>query len=88
MGVRFRIVLVLLMAAVLLLAAGCNLQTVDVGDLQTKSESVEVGSAESVTADIAIGAGVLNVAGGGSALAVGVRYWTPTSPTTWTSGNP
>jgi hypothetical protein len=56
------------MAAVLLLAAGCNLQTVDVGDLQTKSESVEVGSAESVTADIAIGAGVLNVAGGGSAL--------------------
>ena len=83
MSVRFRIVPVLLMAAVLLLAAGCNLRALDVGNVQEKSESVEVGAAKSVTADIAIGAGKLNVTGGGASLLdanfiYNVEEWEPT----------
>lgn len=83
MNRRLNLVPVLVLVAALLLLAGCNLQTVRVGELQTKSESVEVGAAESVTADINIGAGVLNVAGGGSSLmdadfTYNIAEWEPT----------
>jgi hypothetical protein len=83
MSVRFRMILVLLSISLLLLAAGCNLRTLEVGNVQVLSESVEVGAAESVTADIAIGAGRLTMVGGGTSLldadfTYNVEAWEPT----------
>ncbi len=54
----------LLVGAFLLFAAtGCD-SGARVGDLQTKSETVELGDAESVSVEIEMGAGELDVSGG------------------------
>jgi len=50
-----------------LLASGCA-SGVKVGSLQTESQSVELGSAESVRVEINMGAGELDVAGGADKL--------------------
>jgi len=61
---RLLIGLVLLTA---LLLAGCN-SVLRVGELQTDSQSVEVGDAESVRVEINFGAGDLKVSGGAEKL--------------------
>jgi len=56
----------------LLTIVGCS---VDSGPTQTASEQVEVGKAEAVKAEITMGAGELNITGGGSRLLTGsFRY--------------
>jgi len=52
---------------VMLLASGCA-SGVEVGKLQTESQSVELGGAESVRVEINMGAGELDVAGGADKL--------------------
>ncbi len=59
--------------ALLLSIVGCS--SVDSGPVQTSSEQVEAGRAESVTAEIQMGAGQLNVSGGSTKLMTGsFRY--------------
>ncbi len=48
--------------------SACNFSTVETGSLETKTESVEIGSAEAVIVDINMGFGQLSVAGGASDL--------------------
>jgi hypothetical protein len=64
-----RVVLIgLLVVAVALFAVtGCN-EGDRVGDLQTKSETVELGSADSASVQIEMGAGQLDVSGGAGEL--------------------
>lgn len=57
----------LFIVVVLFLATGCG-DAARVGDLQTKSETIELGSAESVDVEVDIGAGELDVSGGSSEL--------------------
>jgi hypothetical protein len=52
---------------VVLVVSGCD-EGARVGDLQTKSETVELGSADSVSVDIEMGAGELDVSGGSDEL--------------------
>jgi len=63
-----RPVVMLLLVAVLLLASGCDLENLQVGPIQTKSESVEAGAADVVRAEIKMGNGELQIDGGASAL--------------------
>jgi hypothetical protein len=63
----FRIVSLLVVAVVLFAATGCD-EGARVGDLQTKSETVELGDAESVSVEIEMGAGELVVSGGAGEL--------------------
>jgi hypothetical protein len=56
-----------ILIAMLLLATACA-GGVRVGDLQTKSQTVELGDADSVNVEIQMGAGVLDVSGGASEL--------------------
>ena len=58
----------ILLVFISILVAGCNLQSLDVGQLRTESETVELGPAEQVIAEIALGAGKLEIGGGASAL--------------------
>lgn len=74
--------MVLLLAAILPLVTGCEFRTADVGPLETKEESVELGGAERVEARITMGAGLLEITGGASALMDGtfiynVAKWEP-----------
>jgi hypothetical protein len=57
----------LILIAVAFAATGCY-QGVRVGDLQTKSQTVERGDADAVNAEIQMGAGKLDVSGGASQL--------------------
>jgi hypothetical protein len=57
----------LILIAVAFAATGCY-QGVRVGDLQTKSQTVERGDANAVNAEIQMGAGKLDVSGGASEL--------------------
>ena len=59
------LIVLLLLGA--LLFAGCR-SRVRVGDLQTKSQTVELGDADSVDVEIQTGAGELDVSGGASEL--------------------
>jgi hypothetical protein len=58
--------LVILLAAVVLVAAGCR--QVEIGDLQTDTETVELGGASTVQAEINMGAGRLKLGGGAADL--------------------
>jgi len=69
---------ILTILVILLLASGC----VEDGDLQPESESVELGSAESVRAEIGMGVGELKVAGGAAELleadfSYNIAQWKP-----------
>lgn len=79
---QFGWLVVFLLAAIMVLVAGCGLRTADVGPLETKNETVELGDAEQVEARITIGAGKLDVTGGADALMDGtfiynVAEWEP-----------
>lgn len=56
-----------LFIVVLLIIAGCE-EGARVGDLQTRSETVELGDAESVNVEIEMGAGELDASGGANDL--------------------
>ena len=59
----------------MLSAAGCNVLTSDPGPTQTAKEEVDAGKAESVRAEIHMGAGELHLNGGGEKLmAASFRY--------------
>ena len=64
-----RVVLASLMVVigVLFAVTGCD-EGARVGDLQTKSETIELGDAESVSVEIEMGAGELDVSGGAGEL--------------------
>jgi hypothetical protein len=64
---RHLLAVLLVCALALLSITACN-QGARVGDLQTKTETIELGDAESVNVDIRMGAGELQVAGGASNL--------------------
>jgi len=69
-----------ILVAALLAVAGCTLQ--QTGPTQTDSQTVDVAGAESVRADILMGAGKLEISGGASALmnakfTYNVRDWRP-----------
>lgn len=75
-------ILMVLLVAAMFLASGCDLLTVDVGPLQTKSQTVEAASAESARAEIKLGAGELAIRGGASELleadfTYNVERWAP-----------
>jgi hypothetical protein len=57
----------LVVAVVLFAATGCT-SAARVGELQTKSETIELGDAESVSVEIEMGAGELDVSGGADEL--------------------
>jgi hypothetical protein len=81
----------LFLAVTLLLATGCNLQSVEVGPVQTKTEQVENGGADSVDAEITIGAGRLKIDGGAEDLldatfTYNVGEWEPEIEYTVTNG--
>jgi hypothetical protein len=59
---------VLLLVAVLALVSGCDLENLEVGPVQTKSESVEAGEADVVQAEIKMGNGKLQIDGGAATL--------------------
>lgn len=67
---RSKVFCSLTIAAILLAIHGCGLTpgSVEVGPLQTESQSVELGDAESVRVEIEMGAGELEVAGGADEL--------------------
>src|SRR5512135_818857 len=68
---KHRTVIAILAAVMTLLTiSGCGFitSTVKVGELQTRSESVELADAKAVKVDINMGAGQLNVSGGASKL--------------------
>jgi len=64
---RVVITMPLLLTAVSFVATAC-VGGVRVGDLQTKSQTVELGDADSVNVEIQMGAGELDVSGGASEL--------------------
>ncbi len=61
------IVSLLLLSVVLIAVAGCS-EGERVGELQTKSETIELGSADSANVEINMGAGELEVSGGAADL--------------------
>ena len=63
-----RSVFLLLLLVVLLLVSGCDLENIEVGPVQSKSESVEAGAADVVRAEIKLGYGELQIDGGAGAL--------------------
>jgi hypothetical protein len=65
---RWVVVGVLLLVLGSALATGCNIKTLDIGELRTDSETVELGSAQEVTAEIMLGAGKLAISGGSNDL--------------------
>jgi len=67
---NLRVAGLLAIAAILLAAGGCSPpgQGVRVGPLQTESRSVDLGSAKSVSVEINMGAGELEVSGGADEL--------------------
>jgi hypothetical protein len=78
---RFVVLLVAIVAAAALLGA-CGPQRVEVGELQTQTRSVDAEDAESVSANLRIALGELNVSGGADALmeadfAYNVAAWEP-----------
>ena len=52
----------------LLLVASCDLQALEIGPMQTKIETVSLGAADTVTAEIVLGAGRLEIFSGTEAL--------------------
>jgi len=61
--------LLLAVTAVLILATGCiNIGSYDVGPTQTETQTVEQGSAETLTAEVNMGAGQLEIDGGAAEL--------------------
>ncbi len=61
--------LLLAVTAVLILATGCiNIGSYDVGPTQTETQTVEQGSAETLTAEINMGVGQLEIDGGAAEL--------------------
>lgn len=64
---RDLIATLLILIAVVFIATACD-GGVRVGDLQTKSQTVELGDADSVDVEIQMGAGELDVSGGASEL--------------------
>jgi len=64
---KTRIVSLPILIAVLLLATACA-GGVRVGELQTRSQTVELGDADSVNVEVQMGAGVLDMSGGASEL--------------------
>jgi hypothetical protein len=65
---RWSIIGLVILVVSLVLAAGCNGEPLRVGELQTKSTTVELGAAETVSAEIKMGAGRLAIDGGGDEL--------------------
>jgi len=63
----FRFAVLMVVVVVLIAATGCD-EGARVGDLQTKSETIELGDAETVDVEIKIGAGELDVSGGADEL--------------------
>ena len=59
----FRFAVLAAIAIALFAATGCD-EGARIGDLQTKSETIELGDADSVTVEIEMGAGELDVSGG------------------------
>src|SRR5215204_5532781 len=69
-----------MMAGIEVFAGACEVK--QVGELQRQSQSVEVGEAQSVRAELRMGAGELNLTGGADALmeadfAYNVADWEP-----------
>ncbi|MFO7680308.1 MAG: toast rack family protein [Chloroflexota bacterium] len=63
------LIVLLVVTAVLILATGCiNIGSYDVGPTQTETQAVEQGSAETLTAEINMGAGQLEIDGGAAEL--------------------
>jgi hypothetical protein len=60
------VLLIVMMAGTALFAGACGVK--QVGDLQRQSQSVDVGEARSVRADLRMGAGEMNLSGGADAL--------------------
>jgi len=72
--------LIVMMAGTAVFAGACGVK--QVGDLQRQSQSVDVGEARSVRADLRMGAGELNLSGGAEALmeavfSYNVAEWEP-----------
>jgi N-terminal domain of toast_rack, DUF2154 len=65
---RFIVTVMLIVIAVLFSTTACSAGGARVGDLQTKSQTVELGGADSVAVEIQMGAGELGVSGGASEL--------------------
>jgi hypothetical protein len=63
----FRIVSLLAILLILLAAVGCR-RGVEIGELQSKSDTVELGDATSVQVEIDLAAGELVVSGGAAEL--------------------
>ena len=70
---RYFLIGLMLVVVVLFAATGCDAGT-EIGDLNTKSETVELGDAESVTVEIEMGAGDLDVSGGAGRTTGGRLY--------------
>jgi hypothetical protein len=58
----------LLLLVALMWATGCSIDTLDVGELQADSTTIELGSADDVAVDIMMGAGQLIIGGGNDEL--------------------
>jgi hypothetical protein len=74
--------LVVLLVVVTLFMGSCGAQGQQVGDMQRQSESVDLDNAQSVVAQLRMGAGELNLTGGADALmeadfAYNVAEWKP-----------
>jgi hypothetical protein len=81
MSKHFSGIIRLAIILILVFGPGCS-ERVNIGPLETESKSVEVGRAESVRAEITMGAGKLKVAGGADQLFEGeftynVPEWRP-----------
>lgn len=66
--IRWVLVGALLLVVVSALLTSCGLNTLDVGELKTDSETIELGTAKDVTAEIRLGAGKLAISGGSDDL--------------------
>jgi hypothetical protein len=76
------VIMLTLIAVFTLLLAACNLQRIDVGETQTRSETVELDDADSVDVELTMGVGELNIVGGESDLmeadfTYNVEDWNP-----------
>lgn len=72
----------LMLMAVLLLATACGLNRLEIGSLQNETETVELGTAGEVLAEITMGAGQLDISGGSenllnAAFTYNVESWEP-----------
>ncbi|UCG23178.1 MAG: DUF4097 family beta strand repeat protein [Chloroflexota bacterium] len=54
----------LMLVAILFLATSCDINTLEIGPLQTDSETVEIGAAEEASVELSLGAGRLEIGGG------------------------